>query len=86
MYTSRVWSSSLTLTQRQQLERVQKRAFRIILGPAYHIYDNALTNLSLSTLSGRQKDALRKFGDGLLHHPRHRHILPPDKLPPVQFT
>ncbi|XP_050713416.1 uncharacterized protein LOC126996704 [Eriocheir sinensis] len=33
MYASPAWSSSLTLTQQQQLERVQKRAFRVILGP-----------------------------------------------------
>ena len=35
MYASPVWSSSLTRTQQQQLESVQKRAYRIILGAAY---------------------------------------------------
>ncbi|MPC86129.1 hypothetical protein E2C01_080945 [Portunus trituberculatus] len=53
MYASLVWSSSLTSTQQQQLEDVQKRACRIILGPAYTNYGHALTTLNLSTLASR---------------------------------
>ncbi|MPC90631.1 hypothetical protein E2C01_085628 [Portunus trituberculatus] len=36
IYVSVTWSSSLSSTQQQQLENVQKRACRIILGPAYN--------------------------------------------------
>ncbi|MPC66826.1 hypothetical protein E2C01_060980 [Portunus trituberculatus] len=60
MYASPAWSSSLNLTQRQQLERVQKRAFRIILEPAY---GDALTCLSLPRLATRHQEALEKFGE-----------------------
>ena len=86
MYASPVWSSSLTLTQKQRLERIQKRACRIILGPAYDGYDRALSTLSLPRLSERHREALGKFGENLLGHPRHRHFLPPDAPPPRRTT
>lgn len=86
MYASPAWSSSLTLTQQQQLERVQKRAFRVIMGPAYRDYEHALSHLSLPRLSARHREALVKFGEGLLRHPRHRHMLPPDMPPPVRAS
>ena len=86
MYACPVWSSSLTLTQKQKLERVQKRACRIILGSTYEGYDHALSTLNLPKLSDRHQEALRKFGDNLLTHPRHRHFLPPDAPPPRRTT
>ncbi|XP_076055337.1 uncharacterized protein LOC143033740 [Oratosquilla oratoria] len=86
MYASPAWSSSLTLTQRQKLERVQKRAYRIILGVEYSGYDHALTTLTLSRVSQRHGEALKKFGEILLSHPRNRHFLPPDALPPRHAT
>ncbi|XP_063886472.1 uncharacterized protein LOC135114506 [Scylla paramamosain] len=85
MYASPAWSSSLTHTQQLQLESVQKRACRVILGPAYTTYEEALTTLSLSRLSTRHREALEKFGRGLLHHPRLRHMLPPDAPRIVKF-
>ncbi|MPC13054.1 hypothetical protein E2C01_005775 [Portunus trituberculatus] len=86
MYAVPAWSSSLNLTQRQQLERVQKRAFRVILGPAYRFYKDALTCLSLPRLAIRHQEALEKFGEGLLHHPRLHHLLPSDVPPPAHAT
>ncbi|XP_063853246.1 uncharacterized protein LOC135096005 [Scylla paramamosain] len=69
-----------------QLESVQKRACRVILGPAYTTCEEVLTTLSLSRLSTRHREALEKFGRGLLHHPRLRHMLPPDAPRPVRAT
>ncbi|XP_063862994.1 uncharacterized protein LOC135102139 [Scylla paramamosain] len=86
MYASPAWSSSLTHTQQLQLESVQKRACRVILGPAYTTYEEALTNLSLSRITTRHREALEKFGRGLLHHPRLRNMLPPDAPRPVRTT
>ena len=86
MYASPAWSSSLTLTQQLQLERVQKRAFRVILGPEYTHYEDALATLCLPSLSNRHREALEKFGEGLLHHPRLRHLLPRDAPPPTRAT
>ena len=85
-YCSPAFSSSLNITQKQQLERVQKRACKIILGQAYEGYENALATLSLPTLSQRHKQALYKFGKDLLTHPRHRNFLPQVALPPTRVT
>ncbi|MPC20006.1 hypothetical protein E2C01_012936 [Portunus trituberculatus] len=57
MHASPAWSSCLTSTQQQQLEDVQRRACRIILGLAYTNYDHALTTLSLPRLSTKNREA-----------------------------
>ena len=77
-YASPAWSSSLSLTQQLQLERVQKRACRTILGQTYTHYEDALSTLCLPSLSSRHLAALEKFGKGILHHPRVRQLLPCD--------
>ncbi|XP_045112270.1 uncharacterized protein LOC123505173 [Portunus trituberculatus] len=76
-YASPAWSSSLTLTQRRQLETVQKRACRLILGSNYTSYQDALHALKLNTLQDRHALLLEQMGRRLLHHPRHRDLLPP---------
>ena len=81
-YASPAWSSSLTLTQHRQLEKVQKRAVRIILGESYVSYEEALATLDLSPLSARYEDLMRQFGEKLLIHPRHRDLLPELNPPP----
>ena len=86
VYASPAWSSSLNTTQLQQLERVQKRACRVILGPAYIDYNAALSSLSLPTLAERYHHALATFGEGLLKSQRHRHLLPPEAPPPTRST
>ncbi|MPC73039.1 hypothetical protein E2C01_067355 [Portunus trituberculatus] len=53
MYASPAWSSSLSSTQQQQLDNMQKEASRVILSPAYTNYNDALTILSLLKLSAR---------------------------------
>ena len=67
--------TSLNISQLQQLERVQKRACRIIPGPAYVDYDNALITLSLNRLATRYQQTVSKLGAGLLRSQRRRHML-----------
>ena len=81
-YASPAWSTSMTSTQRDQLERVQKRACKIILGPSYTTYEEALDQLGLQRLSTHHHHLLCRFGKKLLNHQRHRHFLPPDVPPP----
>ena len=81
-YSSPAWSSSLNITQIRQLEKVQERACRIMLGADYSGYTNALTTLKITTLSQVYQQNLSKFGSELLHHPRHRTLLPPAAPPP----
>ena len=88
-YASPAWSSSLTITQHRQLERVQKRACRIILGGQYSGYQDALHTLNLTTLQDRHTHLLEQFSQRLLIHPRHRDLLPPPAprpRPSVRYT
>ena len=82
MYASPSWSSSLTITLQRQLERVQKRACRIILGSSYTGYQDALNTLGLPSLADRHRNTLRTFAVKLEQHPRHRDLLPPPAPPP----
>ena len=56
-----VWHSSLTENNRNDLERVQKTAFKIILGDKYRSYDLALQKLGLETLHDRRKSLCLSF-------------------------
>ena len=56
-----VWHSSLTQKCKNQLERVQKSALRVILGPKYINYSDALEKLNLQSLDERRKYLCLKF-------------------------
>ena len=85
-YAAPAWSSSLGIGQRKDLERVQKRACRIILGPNYEGYDDALHKLHLPRLETLYQELTLHFGRKLLVNPRHRDLLPPDNPPPARRT
>ena len=56
-----VWSSSLTGQNKADLERVQRSALKIILGPKYESYRKALFILNLVTLEERREYLCLKF-------------------------
>ena len=56
-----VWHSSLTKKLSNEIERVQKIAFRIILGDHYNDYDVACTLLETETLEMRRDKLCLKF-------------------------
>ena len=53
-YCSTLWHSSLTQTDCQDIERVQKSAMKIIFGNGYQGYDKALKYLKLENLKDRR--------------------------------
>ena len=57
-----VWHSSLTKKNRQELERVQKAAIRVIMGKSYSTYKNGLKFLKLDTLEKRRELLCLRFG------------------------
>ena len=75
-YASPLWHSSLTKHQSDQMELVQKRACRIILGNQYGSYAKALKQLELCSLVERREHLLLGFGHSLLESERHRNMLP----------
>ena len=56
-----VWHSGLTKKQSASIERVQKVAFRIILGPKYISYACALKSLKVKTLQERRLQLCKQF-------------------------
>ena len=50
-----VWHSSLTEQDKNDLERVQRSALKIILGEGYESYTKALNTLNLVTLEERRE-------------------------------
>ena len=60
-YATQVWSGGLTSAQKQRIERLQKRALRIIFRKDYHSYANALTKSKLQTLESRRNDLCVTF-------------------------
>ena len=60
-FPSPVWTPGITLEETNQIERVQKATFAIILGYQYTSYTRALTSLDRVTLSARRHDINLKF-------------------------
>ena len=56
-----VWHAGLTRKQSACIKRVQKLAFRIILGQQYKTYGNALNILKVQTLKERRLELCKKF-------------------------
>ena len=50
-----MWNGALTKQQITHIERVQKRALKIILGSNYTTYDDVLANCNLQSLNDRRK-------------------------------
>ena len=76
-YASPVWHPGLTTQHHQQIERVQKRCLRIILGRNYVGYREALERLNIASLFDRREQLCLRFGRSILRSPQHRDLLPP---------
>ena len=71
-----VWHSSLTLKNRNEIERVQKSAVKIILGNKYTEYKDALKILRLETLFERRNRLSLKFATKSIKHEKAKHLFP----------
>ena len=60
-YCSTVWHSSLTVTDSNDIERVQKAAMRLIMGNRYQGYKEALKHMSLDSLKERREKMALRF-------------------------
>ncbi|KAI8522201.1 hypothetical protein Bbelb_019550 [Branchiostoma belcheri] len=76
-YCCQVWHPGLTVAEYETIERVQRRACRIILGQDFTHYNTALQDLSLDPLALRRCDLCRNFARSLLKSPDFRKWLPP---------
>ena len=79
-YCATVWHFGLTENQKAQIERIQKRACRLMLGPQYYNYEQALETLGLPKLEQRREKLSLKLGKGMTHPSSpFNHWLPPSR-------
>ena len=66
-----VWHSSLTVADKLSIERVQKTALQIVLGPEYTCYRSALESTHLKSLEERRQQLCKKFGIKAIKNQKH---------------
>ena len=71
-----VWHSGLTEENRNDLERIQKSAVRIILGDAYIGYKKSLVKLEMETLEDRRKQLCLNFALKCKKNPKTSNMFP----------
>ena len=71
-----VWHSSLTEKNKNDLERVQKSAFKIILGDRYKSYKKSLIELDLATLEERRESLCLNFALKAMGNEKTKHMFP----------
>ena len=79
-YGDVVWDSSLTQDQVTSIERVQKRACKIILGKEYNSYNDALSQCDIETLSERRQNHSLKFAKSLSTCAQTESLIPPTRF------
>ena len=78
-FSSTVWHSSLTNENREDLERVQKSALKIILQEKYKNYENALNLLDLESLDDRRKKLCYTFAKKCVNNEKTKHYFEHNK-------
>ena len=75
-YAAPLWHSSISVADACKIERLQKRALRIILGGEYTSYSDALESLKIPSMHQRREMLCLKFATNVLKTPKFRHLLP----------
>ena len=75
-FGSFVWHSSLTKTNENDLERVQKSALKLILKDEYRDYKNALKVLAVESLFERREKLCLKFAKKCIKNENFRKLFP----------
>ena len=75
-FSSNVWHSSLTKENRQDLERVQKAALKVILGKDYKDYEDALKLTKLQSLDQRREVISLRFVKNSLKNENFSKLFP----------
>ena len=79
-FSSNVWHSSLTSENRQDLERVQKAALKVILRGNYDSYENALKVSGLPSLDERREMMSLKFAKNCLKNENFKKLFPKNEI------
>ena len=79
-YADAVWHSSISVKESNDIESIQKRACRIILGGDYKSYDDALAACDIDSLHCRRVEHCRRFAEGLPKNERTKCLIPPTRF------
>ena len=71
-----VWHSSLSEENRNDLERVQKTALKLILGQKHNSYRHALNKMNLEDLDERRENLCLTFAQRTSRHPTMKKMFP----------
>ena len=71
------WQGAVTVQEKQDIERVQKIALRIIFGDQYDTYSTALKLAGLDTLETRRNKICLKFAIKAEKHSKHQNWFKP---------
>ena len=74
-----VWHSGLTLKAKNDLERVQKSALRLILREKYSSYKDALDVIGIDSLEKRREKLCLKFAKACLRNEKLSDMFPKNK-------
>ena len=75
-FSSNVWHSSLTEENREDLERVQKAALKVILKKDYLSYEDALKVTNLQSLDERRQTIAMRFAKNCLKNGNYSKLFP----------
>ena len=76
-----VWHSSITSGEKNDLERTQKVALKIIFGNSYTTYRDALQSAGLETLSARRTRLCLNFAKKCIKHEKTKAMFPLNQTP-----
>ena len=71
-----LWAGAISKKDKRNIERIQKTAAAIILGPQYSDYDEALEELELETLDERRVSLSLKFAKNMRKNNRFSFLFP----------
>ena len=75
-YCAPVWNPTLTEEDKEDIERIQKTALKIILGESYGGYETALDMCQLTTLEDRRESLCLNFALKCLSNENHKNMFP----------
>ena len=71
-----LWHNSLTLENKEDLERTQKSFAKMVLGQKYSNYENALIQLNLQNLEERRQELSLKFAKSAIKYENMTDLFP----------
>ena len=75
-YNSNLWFSAITNEEREDIERVQKVACKIMLKGEYVDYNQSLQSLNLMSLSDRRQMLAERFASKCLKSDKFKDLFP----------